>query len=150
MKSLSTFTNINEKAIWDSENIYHLKTDTSRISRLIYHYEIYKMIMTLPGDIIECGVFKGISLTRFLTFRKILENDKSRKVYGFDAFGKFPSTKNKIDKKVIDNWTTKTGDGISVDELNQIYLKKNFTNYSLIKGDIFNTIPDFFKKKSSN
>ena len=77
-KSINSFENISENDIWNAENIYHLKTDITRISKLIYHYEIYKKIISLPGDVIECGVFKGVSLTRFLTFREILENNYSR------------------------------------------------------------------------
>ena len=60
MKSIKKFNNLSETDIWNSENIYHLKTDITRISKLIYHYEIYKKIISLPGDVIECGVFKGI------------------------------------------------------------------------------------------
>ena len=33
------------------------------------------MIINVPGDILEFGVFKGISLIRFLTYRTILENN---------------------------------------------------------------------------
>jgi hypothetical protein len=44
----------------------------------------------LPGNIIECGVFKGASLIRFATFRYILEAPFSRKIIEFDTFGKFP------------------------------------------------------------
>ena len=75
MKSKYSFNDIKPNEIWDSENIYHLKTDISRIGKLIYHYEIYKKILNVPGDIVECGVFKGISLIRFLTYRSILENN---------------------------------------------------------------------------
>ena len=71
MKSISKFKNVSKEDIWNSENIYYLKTDINRISNLITHYEIYKKIISLPGDVVECGVFKGISLTRFLTFREI-------------------------------------------------------------------------------
>ena len=63
MKSVSTFKNLSEDDIWNSENIYHLKTDITRIPNLINHYELYKKIISLPGDVVECGVFKGISLT---------------------------------------------------------------------------------------
>ena len=71
--------NITEDKIWEAENIYHLKTNISRISKLIYQYEIYKKIKNVPGDIFEFGVFKGISLIRLLTFRSILENNFSSK-----------------------------------------------------------------------
>ena len=78
----------------NAENIYHLKSDISRIGKLLYHYEIYKKIQNIPGDIIECGVFKGSSLVRFLTFRSILENN-FRKIIGFDILENFQKKKIK-------------------------------------------------------
>ena len=147
MKSVSKFKNVSNNDIWNSENIYHLKTDTSRISKLIYHYEIYKKIISLPGDVVECGVFKGISLTRFLTFREILENNNSRKIYGFDVFGKFPKTNIQGDKSVLKRWEKNAGDGIDAQELNDILLEKKFLNFELIKGDVKKTIPNLIKQQ---
>ena len=147
MKSVSKFKNVSNNDIWNSENIYHLKTDTSRISKLIYHYEIYKKIISLPGDVVECGVFKGISLTRFLTFREILENNNSRKIYGFDVFGKFPKPNNLGDKSFLMRWEKNAGDGIDAQELNDILLEKKFLNFELIKGDVKKTIPNLIKQQ---
>ena len=62
---------IKKNIIWDSENNFYSLSHPSRISKLINHYELYKKIISLKGDIIECGVFKGNSLIRFLTFREI-------------------------------------------------------------------------------
>ena len=101
MKSKNKFKNIKENEIWNAENIYHLKTNISRIGKLIYHYEIYKKIKSIPGDVIELGVFKGISLIRFLTFRSLIENSFSRKIIGFDTFGKFPVSRNLEDQRFI-------------------------------------------------
>ena len=148
-KSIRNFKKIKSSDIWNAENIYHLKTDTSRIGKLIYHYEIYKKITNIPGDIIECGVFKGVSFTRFLTYRSLLENNFSRKIIGFDAFGKFPKQKNKSDKNFIKKWESSAGDGISKTELNNILLNKKFENYELIEGDVFKTIPSFLKKNDA-
>jgi hypothetical protein len=147
MKSISKFKNISNTDIWNSENIYHLKTDITRISNLINHYEIYKKIISLPGDVVECGVFKGISLTRFLTFREILENNNSRKIYGFDVFGKFPKPKNQGDKSFLKIWEKNAGDGIDAKELNDILLDKKFSNFELVKGDVKKTIPNLIKQQ---
>ena len=45
---------------WKHENLFYLTSD-KRILKLIDHYEIYKKILDIKGDIIECGVFKGAS-----------------------------------------------------------------------------------------
>jgi hypothetical protein len=146
MTSTSEFKNISKDEVWNAENIYHLKTDIKRISKLINHYEIYKKIISLPGDVVECGVFKGISLTRFLTFREILENHNSRKIYGFDVFGKFPKPKNKHDKSFLMRWEKSAGDGIDFNELNDMLLDKKFSNFELTKGDVKKTIPNLIKQ----
>jgi len=137
------FKNLDKKKIWDSENIFYLKSDVTRISKLLYQYEIYKKILKLPGDVVECGVFKGASLVRLLTFRENLENTFSRKIIGFDAFGKFPKASNdKKTKKLILPFEK----GISKNEL-ELYLNdKGFRNYELVKGDVRNTLPIFLRK----
>ena len=137
---------LKKQDIWDAENIYHLKTGNERISKLLYHYDIYKKILNLDGEVIECGVFKGISLARFLTFRNYLESQNTRKIYAFDVFGKFPKPNNKFDRRFLKAWEKDAGNGISNKVLNQLLKKKNFYNYKLIKGQVQKTIPKFIKE----
>ena len=54
---------------FDHENNFYLSCDLKRIGKIICSYELYKIARELPGDIVECGVFKGISLIRLITFR---------------------------------------------------------------------------------
>lgn len=61
--------NLSKKKIWDYENGFYLFSSVSRINKLLSHYELYKMILGLPGHIFELGVYKGASLIRFATFR---------------------------------------------------------------------------------
>ena len=55
--------------------------------RLLAHYELFKLIVDLPGCVVEAGVFRGAS---FFTWAKLMETfcpgDRSRRVYGFDHF----------------------------------------------------------------
>ena len=76
---------------WNYENGYFWFSHPTRLNKLLAHYELYKRIVGLPGHIIELGVYKGASLIRLATFRAALENDYSRKIVWFDAFGKFPT-----------------------------------------------------------
>ena len=98
--------------------------------------------------IIECGVFKGISLIRFLTFRDLLKKTSQKKVIGFDAFGKFPKQKIKEDNFFAKSHDTRIGLGFSEKVLKKI-LKKKFKNFQLIKGNIEKTIPDFLRKNKN-
>ena len=128
---------------WDFENGFHLTSHVTRLGKLVAHYELYKSIVDLPGHIIECGVFKGASLIRFITFREILESPYSRKVIGFDAFGKFPAQARPDDQRFVERHEREGGDGIPVEELRAVLAHKSLANYELVPGDICETVPAY-------
>ena len=75
---------------FEYENNFYLTCDITRISKIIAQYEIFKMVQDIPGAIVECGVFKGASFSRFSMFREILSNPFGKKIIGFDTFEGFP------------------------------------------------------------
>ena len=77
MNKYKDIRGLSEKNKWDYENGFYWHSPQSRIGKLISHYELYKSIINLPGDILEFGVYKASSLVRFATFRNMLENDFS-------------------------------------------------------------------------
>lgn len=131
---------------WDYENGFYLTSHLTRLPKMLAHYELYKSIISLPGHIVECGVFKGASLIRFCTCREILESPYSRKVIGFDAFGKFPKQDNTTDQEFVEMFEGAAGEGISIEELKSVFSHKGFENYELIKGDVLDTIPKYIAK----
>ena len=131
---------------FEYENGFYLTSDVSRIGKLLAHYELYKKIISLPGEVIECGIFKGTSLIRFATFRDLLENPYSRKIIGFDVFGKFPESQYDPDKKFLKSFIESAGEtGISVEKLKEVFERKKTTNYELVKGNINQTVPEYTK-----
>src|SRR5690606_15438850 len=120
--------------IYEAENTYFLKAPHHRIGKFLAHYELYKKILTLPGDVVELGVSKGASLMRFLAFRETLENQHSRKVVGFDAFGKFPVAEgeNQADQQFIEQFEGAGGLGISREDLERAIQAKATGNVELI------------------
>ncbi len=128
---------------WDYENGFYITSHVKRISKLVAHYELYKRIVDLPGHVVECGVYKGASLIRFLTFREVLESAYSRKVIGFDAFGKFPEQQDAEDAAFVRRFEEAGGDGVSRRELVAILEHKGFGNYELVEGDVTDTVPAY-------
>ena len=129
---------------WDFENGFYLTCENNRISDFISHLELYKMILGLPGDILEFGVFKGSSFIQFLSFREYYENFESRSIVGFDAYGKFPNDlEMKSDKTFLKTFEEQGGHGISEADLDIFLKKKNLSNYSLIRGNIIETLPGY-------
>ena len=136
---------------WDYENFFHWTSDPSRIGKILTHYELYKKIVNLPGDIIELGVFKMNSLIRWATFRNLIESEYSRKIYGFDMFGSFPvpSELSQYDKEFIYKHN-EIKDIFTFQEALEIINYKNFKNVELIEGDIFDTLKKFISPKVGN
>jgi len=143
MSTYNIIENINE---WDFENGFYLTCKNNRISDFISHLELYKMILNLPGDVLEFGVYKGSSFVQFLSFREYYENCESRTVVGFDSFGKFPDNLElDSDVSFVKKFRQEGGDSISKSDLDTFLKKKNFSNYNLIKGNILKTLPNFLK-----
>ena len=131
---------------WDYENGFYITSDITRMSKMLAHFELYKMIVNLPGAIIETGVFKGASLIRFATFRILLEFSHSRKIIGFDAFGKFPKQLLKEDDAFARHFESSAGEGISIDEIEKVFLHKKIENIELVEGNINETVPKYKKE----
>lgn len=128
---------------WDYENGYYLTSPISRIAKLCAHYDLYKRIVGLPGHIVELGVLKGASLIRLATFRNILESELSRKVIGFDVFGKFPKQEDAHDKKFAEWFEGIAGEGIGKEELESVFQSKGISNIEFVSGDILETVPEY-------
>ena len=135
-----------EKA-FEYENNFYLSCDITRISKILSHYEIYKMIKEVPGEIIECGVFKGASYLRVAMFREIFGNPFSKKIIGFDTFSKFPETTFQDDNKARNKFISSAGsDSISKEQLLKILDNKGLNKHvDLIEGDITETVPSYVK-----
>ena len=132
---------------WDYENGFYLTCETGRIGKFLNHLEIYKKIIELPGDVLEFGVYKGTSLMRLFAFRELFENQSSRRIIGFDAFGSFPKNLElETDISFVERFEELGGEGISLEDLTYCLEQKRYGNYELVPGDINITLPTWIQK----
>lgn len=133
---------------FDYENNFYLSCNVQRISKMIAHYELFKKTLNLTGDIVECGVFKGVSLIRFASFRDMFGASNGKKIIGFDVFGKFPESKSTQDKEFREKFVNDAGDeSIDDTQLLSVLLNKGIgDNVELVKGDVCSTIPQYVEK----
>jgi len=115
------------KKSFEYENNFYLSCENSRIAKILAHYELFKKIKNIDGDIVECGVFKGASLIRFASFQDIFKLKK--RIIGFDNFGKFPQTKFKGDQALRKKFIKDSGEeGISKSQLIKVLEKKQIVD----------------------
>ncbi|MDP6052832.1 MAG: TylF/MycF/NovP-related O-methyltransferase [Candidatus Latescibacteria bacterium] len=130
---------------FDYENGFYLTSSVQRVGKFANHLELFRRSSDLAGDIVECGVFKGASLSRFLKFRALFENPAHRKIYGFDTFGAFPPADDAMDEEKREEFISQAGDqSIPRQQLLSLFDKLGLNeNLELVEGDIGKTIPAF-------
>lgn len=130
---------------FEYENGFYLTCAPSRIGKLIAHYELYKSIKHLSGAVVECGIYKGASFTRFAMFRDLFEKPSYRKLVAFDTFGKFPKTEFEKDIPLREKFIREAGDqSISKTQLYKVLSNKNCQeSVELVEGDICETVLRF-------
>jgi hypothetical protein len=156
------YKNNNLKLIEYIEDLNNIKKDTdctdfvlyaplNCITRFLGRYELMKLIIDIPGAVIEMGVCSGSGLLSLIQSHNILEQtNRYREFYGFDTFEGFPSVhQNDITKNTrIKQNNIKDYYNNSYDRLQDIIsINNKFTylpiNMTLIKGDVIETIPKF-------
>jgi hypothetical protein len=130
--------------LFDSFNNFILSEDTKIFNKLIARTLIYNKVKNIPGDIVECGVFKGTGLYSFLKLKRVFNPNTHKKVIGFDYFdndGLVSTLTNDLDKTYMNslfkernfNHDENYRDILYNKILNDGFLPNEF---DLIKGDV--------------
>ena len=104
------------QSLYDFFNGFILSSDTKVFGKLLARTLLVDQVKDLPGDIVECGVFKGTEMLTFLKIKRFLCPNSGKKVIGFDFFNseKLVESLSGIDKEAMGtlfdkNETTNTG-----------------------------------------
>jgi predicted O-methyltransferase YrrM len=117
------------------------------LSKLLARYELFKLISDLPGDIVECGVYRGASLFQWANFIELFAPHSQKTVIGFDTFKGFSTIlsydpdRESVSKLLSDKqkFVPRT-----VEELTSIASTLGLSHrLRLIEGDAVETIPKF-------
>jgi len=129
--------------VFDALNTLIMSDDRTVFYKMATKINLYQLIAHLPGDIIECGVFKGCSLLLWLKLVSMNTPNSIRKVIGFDFFDpNFVSTlENDTDKNAMGEVFSRcpvTRDDISVEGITDKILSAKFhhSKFELVKGDL--------------
>ncbi len=125
----------------------------SHLTRFLSLYEIFKRVLNVKGSVVECGVWRGFGLMTWAKLSSILEpNNLTRRVYGFDTFGGFPSVS---DQDANAKATPQIG-GLASESFQELealiaqFDRDRFLGHMdkvhLIKGDATQTIPSFIER----
>lgn len=118
-------------------------------------YEIFKKVLHVHGNIVECEVFLGGGLMSFAQFSAILEPvNHQRQVVGFDTFRGFPSLGEKdrggYENKNMQVGALATSAEADIREAARLFDMNRSIGHmpkvKLVPGDATKTIPDYLEK----
>jgi len=144
---------INSQELYDSFNSFIMSRDRGIFGKLIARTLVYETVSSVPGDIVECGVFKGSGMYTFLKLKQIFNPNSIKKVIGFDFFNAqqlLDSIKNPVDRETMSGMFTdrKFIPGVSysyTDYLSNKLVADGFSpeEFMLVEGDISYTSEQF-------
>jgi hypothetical protein len=139
-----------EQYIYDAFNDFIFSKDTRVLGKLLARNFLFNKVTDVPGDIIECGVFKGSGILTWLKLKKLFIPNAFKKVIGFDFF----DTDSLLDSlsgndrlRMSELFSERNYQHKEAAEqlLHDKILKAGFSksDYELVKGDICKTSKEF-------
>lgn len=137
-----------QNLLWDSYNNLMLGNDVDRIRKLTVRYDLFKQSISVPGSIVECGVFKGAGWMYWLKLLNVFSYGERKSVIGFDTFNSFASDHLlDYEKESAKNFVNEADfKGIDYKVLLENAKKFGFNNGELIAGEVSETIPKFARE----
>ena len=133
---------LNEEELWRSYNFLLLSPDLARIRKLLVRYRLFELCQDIPGDIVECGVFRAAGLAYWAKLLEIFGSNSKKRVIGFDVFAPFNQVPLKMEEQEIasrhDQLTG--GNGVSKEDIAKTVIRAGLQHrVELVQGDIAHT-----------
>ena len=131
-----------EAAIWDAYNTLLMGPDIERLRKMLARAELFQMTLDVPGDIVECGVFKGAGLMFWLKLLRIHAPGALKRVVGFDMFDAFRGASNEAESKAVSHFVTESAfRGVATESIYELAAAAGAprSQCELVAGDISET-----------
>ncbi len=119
-------------------------TNADRLQKILARYELFKMTLDIPGDIVECGVFKGTGIYTLAKLHKLLCPNNERRIVGFDFFDTERKIKfrHQVDAEILNDHKPEFSNRKAI--LSNL-ARMGITNVDLITGDVIKTTEKYVK-----
>ena len=137
---------VSEQSLYDGFNSFIMSDDVKVFGKLLARTLLFESVKNIPGDIVECGVFKGSGIYSFLKLKRYLCPNTSKKVIGFDMFNseELINSLKSVDKEAMSELFN--GRNFKHEQNYKNYLEANILSngflpheFELIQGDISKT-----------
>lgn len=127
-----------EQEVWNFYNGLLCSSDVSRLRKLLVRNDLFRLTINIPGDIVECGVFKGAGMMFWRKLLEIYSPGAPKKVIGFDTFSEYAASCQEFELKEKDKFVKEAAfAGIDLEDLRNMFRSASFGNeMELVPGDI--------------
>jgi hypothetical protein len=121
------------------------RTGVDRLQKILARYELFKLVLDVPGDIVECGVFKGSGIYTWAKLQRLFHPHSERRIVGFDFFeaARGVALARRGDREVLaehaTGWTAQ-------DEILGGLAAFGIHNVELVAGDVAETTRAYVKQ----
>lgn len=121
-------------------------TGPDRMQKILARYELFKMAMNAPGDICECGVFKGSGIYTWAKLLRLFKPNNEYRLVGFDFFeaDREMTFRYQEDKDVLDEHATRW---TPQDEIRKTCESWGFNKLMLYAGNVVDTSAQYAKEQ---
>lgn len=135
---------------WNTFHEFCLNCETERVANVVARYELFRMTSHLPGDIVECGVYRGAGVGLWAKLIEMFSPLAMKRVVGFDTFSGYGNdlgvdhdAKNAKRLMTKDRHFSQTTAASIQETLEELSVGKRI---ELISGDAVETIPEYVKR----
>ena len=139
-----------DQELYDGFNNFMISSDLKIFGKLLARTLIFNKVKDVPGDIVECGVFKGTGIFTLLKLKRYFSPNTYKKVIGFDFFNskelvEFLSPQDKKSMTLLFEGRNFSHEKSYKENLEKKILESGFQDheFELIGGDVSKTIIDF-------
>jgi len=150
LKDLELITT--QQELYDGFNNFMISPDLKIFGKMLARTVLFDKVKDVPGDVVECGVFKGTGIFTFLKLKRYFCPNTCKKVIGFDFFNSKELTESlpPQDKKTMS--LLFEGRNFHHDHSYRKYLENKILEcgffdheFELIEGDVSKTSLDFIE-----
>lgn len=152
LKDLELITT--QQELYDGFNHFMISPDLKVFGKMLARTILFDKVKDIPGDIVECGVFRGTGIFTFLKLKRYFCPNTYKRVIGFDFFNSKELTESLLpqDKKTMS--LLFEGRNFYHDNSYRHYLETKILEcgfldheFELVEGDISKTSLEFIESK---
>lgn len=126
-----------DEALWDAYNLLLIGPDLGRIRKMLVRSRLFEQVLDVPGDIVECGVFRGAGLMYWAKLLEIFSSNSGKRVIGFDGFRPFLEMTLRPEEYAVAESFDQIAQGISKKKIMSAVEAAGLTHrIELIEGEI--------------